>query len=354
MKILIVKLSSFGDIIHALPVVKYIKEVVPESEIHWVVDEEFSSLFKRVDGVSRCIEIPLRKWKKHLSPFSVRDFFGKIRDLRSVEYDFVVDIQGNTKSGIVTFLARGKVKGGFATDGVREIPNLLFTNKKIPLSLEDKHISRKYLRIVSGVLECDQTDIELYPSISPDKSLKEKFREKINQETVKIAIHHGTTWETKGLSIGKWVSAIRSINRSVSSKDRVLTFYLTWGNEREREKAEKIAKGVREKCEDVFLNVVGDMDLDEFMAFLSLMDVVIGPDTGPIHLAAALGVKTVSFYRVTLAERNAPVGPNHRSIQADIDCKGCLKKKCEYMDKCERSIDTENFSRFVQELLSLA
>ncbi|RMG60548.1 MAG: lipopolysaccharide heptosyltransferase family protein [Deltaproteobacteria bacterium] len=278
--------------------------------------------------------------------------------LRAKEYDAVVDIQGNLKSGLVTFFSRSPVKGGFARDGVREFPNLFFTNKKVKLTPEDIHITLKYLRVVSGTLGIDVPQgFDFYPTLFPDDKERESVRARElfgndEVESFRIAIHHGTTWETKGISPERWRRVLETIVDAAMERGKRPEVYFTWGNEEERKQAEAIARGVRERGENCRITVTHKMSIGELIAFMSLMDLVIGPDTGPVHLAAAVGVKTISFYRVTRAERNAPRGKRHVSIQADVHCAGCLRKECPHREMCEEAIRPELFREALFTLLA--
>src|SRR3990170_1801882 len=150
-KILVVKLSALGDVVHALPVVDYLRKKAPGAQVDWVVERRFAPLLERNPGLRRVIPLDLKAWKRQWTARDARREAGEaVRNLRDGKYDLAFDIQGNAKSGVVTRLSGAPLRYGFDRQGVREVPNLLFTNRKIALQPEDRHVSQKYLRVVGA------------------------------------------------------------------------------------------------------------------------------------------------------------------------------------------------------------
>ncbi|MEK6778631.1 MAG: glycosyltransferase family 9 protein, partial [Candidatus Deferrimicrobiota bacterium] len=150
-RILIVKLSALGDVAHALPVLDYLKKAAPGARIDWAVDRRFAALLEGNNDLSRVVPLDLKRWKREWTAGSARkEAAGAVRELREGKYDIAFDIQGNAKSGVVTRLSGARLRFGFDRHGVREAPNLLFTNRKIALRPEDRHIAEKLLRVVSA------------------------------------------------------------------------------------------------------------------------------------------------------------------------------------------------------------
>lgn len=350
MRILIIKISAFGDVIHALPVLTVIKSIDPAARIFWAVDAQFRELLEDNPHLEGILPLPIRRWKKRLSGGDAGELIDLVRGMRGHRFDVSIDIQGNFKSGIVSLLSGARLRYGFNREGVREFPNLLFTNRKVPPRDGDRHVFQKIVRVVEGAMGGKMKDVTLYPSLFSPRGLQEEVREKAGVETgrVNIAIHHGTTWETKKLSPERWVSVISALLHEF--RDRAPVFYFTWGDGEEREVAQGIIDDVGAGG-DTLLRLAPPLSIKQLAALLSMMDLTIGPDTGPVHLAAAGGGKTLSFYRVTSGERNAPLGPSHRYIQAPVDCTGCLKKECEEARKCELSISVDAFVEKARELL---
>lgn len=334
MRILIVKLSALGDIIHALPVLDYLRQAVPEVEIDWIVEEQNRSILEGHPLIRNVICINTRAWRK--SPFSYtsrHEVTAVIKQLREAKYDAVFDIQGNIKSGIITALTSAYKRYGFDLHGVRESLNLLFTNHHIPLTSEDHHISNRSLKIISAAFD---KNYHLYTNIAhietnseDDARAKELLAN--TQEATRLLFHTGTTWETKKWAAENWLELAQLILLNFQS----VQFFFSWGNEQERIEATNLVKKIGGSA-----SLLPRMDLKTFCAVIKSMDVVVGGDTGPVHIAAAVGTPTVSFYRATDASRNGPRGLHHITIQSDISCAKCLERSCKRDDECRQNIKT--------------
>ncbi len=137
MKVLIVKVSALGDVIHTLAVLAYLHSACSDVEIDWLVEEGFSSVLDGHPLIRQVIPLQTKRWRR-LSPFSMlRELWHFSGQLRQRRYDLVFDLQGNSKSGLFTFISRGRDKYGFDRHQVREWPNLLATRHHIALSDSD-------------------------------------------------------------------------------------------------------------------------------------------------------------------------------------------------------------------------
>ncbi|NIO16192.1 MAG: hypothetical protein GTN70_04210 [Deltaproteobacteria bacterium] len=352
MRILIVKISAFGDIIHALPILPYLKKIKPGAQIYWAVDRQFEELLKGNPYLDGIFSLPIRQWKKQFRVGVIGEAFRLIRSLRTYRFDICFDVQGNTKSGLVSFLSGAKLRCGFDKIGVREFPNIFFTNRKVNSRPEDIHISQKVLRVISGYCGENVSLDDVQPMIYFPDALREKVREKLylQGDKINMAIHGGTSWETKKLRAGQWVDIITAIDEKY--RGHGLKIFFTWGSKGEREEsAEIIDRLVSSGIGPDSFVLCPFMEIKELAAFYSLVDVVIGADTGPIHLAAASGGKTLSYYTAPRGARTAPVGPRHRFIQADYPCTGCFKMECPISDRCKETLTPDKFLSPLEELL---
>ncbi|HZW35300.1 MAG TPA: glycosyltransferase family 9 protein, partial [Candidatus Deferrimicrobiaceae bacterium] len=150
-RILIVKLSALGDVAHALPVIDFLRRVAPGADVDWVVDRRFAGLLDGNPRLRRVVPLDLKRWKREWStPAARREASAAVAHLREGKYDVAFDLQGNSKSGVITRLSGAPLRYGFDRNGAREAPNLLFTNRKVALRPGDRHVSQKLLRIVSA------------------------------------------------------------------------------------------------------------------------------------------------------------------------------------------------------------
>lgn len=346
MRILIVKISALGDIIHALPVLDYLRKASPGVEIDWVVEEQNQTILEGHPLIRNVISINTRAWRK--SPFAAgtRSEVGAIvRRLRSASYDAVFDLQGNIKSGIITALTGVSKRYGFDRNGVRESLNLLFTNYHVPLVAGDHHISNRSLKIVSSAFGVDYSSFALTSHIQTNPEDDHTAEELLRNSPGKrhLLFHTGTTWETKKWSTEGWLD----LGRLVLARFPEADILFSWGNEREREEAEKLAAELGNRA-----LLLPRLHLKGFCAILKKVDLVVGGDTGPIHMAAAVGTPTVSFYRATDAKRNGPQGHRHITIQSDMPCARCLNRSCSDDIICRHSIRATDMLEAIDSILA--
>jgi heptosyltransferase I len=336
-RILIVKLSALGDVAHALPVIEFLSKAAPGSAVDWAVDRRFAPLLEGNPGLRRVVPLDILRWKREWPAGSARrEAFAGLRELRRGEYDAAFDIQGNAKSGLVTRLSGAPLRFGFDRSGVRELPNLLFTNRKVALLPSDRHIARKYLRVVSAPFGGAFDPAELRPTIAITADAAAHAariaRDLLPGASPRIALHAGSTWETKKMDTAFWAEAVRSLRGRL----RGLGVLLSWGNDGERREAEEIRALAGESVE-----LLPRLSLKELAALYREVGHMMAPDTGPLHVAAAAGAKTVSVFRATDGNRNAPCGPRHRFLQAPLPCTACLRRRCPRDAECRASIPPE-------------
>lgn len=346
MRILIVKISALGDIIHALPVLNYLRQAAPGVEIDWVVEEQNQTILEGHPLIRNVVSINTRAWRK--SPFAagtLREVGSIVRQLRSASYDSVFDLQGNIKSGIIAALTGARKRYGFDRNGARESLNLLFTNHHIPLGPADFHISNRSLKIVSSAFDGDYTSYTITSHIETtpedDQAAEELLRTTAGD--IHILFHTGTTWETKKWSAESWLE----LGRLVLDRFPAAGILFSWGNEQERDEAEKLAAVLGNRA-----LLLPRLRLKSLCALLKKVDLAVGGDTGPIHIAAAVGTPTVSFYRSTDARRNAPQGPRHITLQSSMPCTRCLERSCPDDKNCRLSIRASDMLEAIASIIA--
>ena len=337
---LVVKLSALGDVAHALPVVGYLGEVAPGAQVDWVVDRRFAGLLEGNPGLRRVIPLDLGAWKREWAAGSSRrEAANAVRLLREGGYDAAFDIQGNIKSGVVTRLSGAGMRFGFDRSGVRESPNLLFTNRHVRSRPEDVHVTQKILRVVNapfgGEIPSRWTVPGIVTSETADNEAERLLGELLPGRNPRLAIHAGTTWNTKKMDPDFWAGVARLL------RDRFprVGVFLSWGTEEEREEAEGIRRLAGEGA-----RVLPRLALRQLAALYKVCGYMLGPDTGPLHIAAAAGARTVSVFRGSDGKYAAPRGPGHRFLQAPLPCTACQikgDKVCPKDAECRKSIPPE-------------
>jgi heptosyltransferase-1 len=330
MKVLIVKVSALGDVVHALPVLAYLRSVDPQMEIDWLVEESFAPLLDGHPLIRKVIRLRTKAWRRQGAGQGGWQALVAGTELRRERYDVVLDLQGNSKSGLFTLLAGAPLRFGFDRTGTREWPNRLATNRKVTLGEDVFHITDRSLAVaqaafpggsvrpLAGPLAADPVAMELVELLLRERGL--------NGQPV-VVLHYGTTWQTKLWALENWQQL------AVCLCDAGMQPLLTWGNDGELAAAEAIRAASGDRA-----LVWPRGTLPELVALLQRADLVVGGDTGPIHIAAAVGTPTVSLFRVTDARRNGPRGDDHLCLQTPLDCSPCLRKSCERDQECAASI----------------
>ena len=293
MKVLIVKLSSLGDVVHAMPAVQDIRAVHAEAVIDWVVEPAFAPLVRRVAGVRRVIECPKRRWRRAWWTGATRAEWRAFKaQLQEEQYDAVIDLQGLTKSAIVAKLARG-TRFGLAnqTEGSSyEAPAGWLVDHAIRVEPHIHAMDRS--RVLVGAA------LGRAPEGPPKYGLNPKQRV-FRTASPTVAFVHGTSRDDKLWPVEHWVQLGK---RVIEAGWRI---GLPQGNELEHTRAEMIAAGLQfEKAFHV--EVWPSLPLDGVLDRLALTQGVIGVDSGLSHIAVALDLPHVQLYNFATAWRTGP------------------------------------------------
>jgi heptosyltransferase-1 len=344
MRVLIIKTSAMGDIIHALPILDYLHKACPGIEVDWVVEEPFKDILTGNPLLHGLHIIRTRKWRKCIlsteTLHEVRDIWN---GLRNSHYDMVFDIQGNLKSGIIAWLTGAKKRFGFTKEFLQESVNALFTNQKITQRIQDDNANTRYLRVVSAAFGKDHIGIDLAVDIytGPNEdAVAEKLIQECNSDQV-FLFHGGTTWQTKFWSEEGWME----LGKAVHAKFPNSMILLSWGNDSEKSSADRVATGIGYR-----VRVIERYSLKGISAIIKKVDLVIGGDTGLIHLAAAIGTPTVSYYRASDGSVSGPRGSRHIIIQSTISCTRCFRTSCDKDSECRDSIAVDAILTGIKEL----
>jgi heptosyltransferase-1 len=346
MRVLIVKVSALGDIVHALPVLDYLHKASPGIENDWVVEEPFREVLEGNPLISELHLVRTKVWRK--KPFA-RDTMNEIRSLKSQlqarNYDMAFDIQGNLKSGVICRLSGAKTRFGFTSDRLQERINLFFTTRQIPMRSIDYHITDQYLRLVSVPFGKNFREMELTSNIftTPEDEAAADILLSTLSDGLVFLFHYGTTWQTKFWSEERWVELAKNILGTFADS----TILFSWGNSQEREAVTRIASSIGRGA-----RILNRYPLKGLIALMKKVDLVVGGDTGPVHLAAAVGTPTVSFYRASDGKRSGPRGLQNVTIQSSLHCTACFRTKCDDDARCRDSIKVEAIMKAIEGLLS--
>jgi heptosyltransferase-1 len=349
-RILIVKLSAMGDVVHALPAVTYLRKAAPSAKIHWAVDTRFEELLEGNPGIAKVVSLPIREWKGRLgSPATWREARNAADRLRGGKYDLAIDLQGNIKSGLVTYLSGAPLRYGFPREAARERQNLWFTNRQPPAVEGDRHVTQKILRVASapfgGTFAMEELRGEVVNTAAETSAAERLLAEALPGASPRLAVHPGTTWNTKRMDVAFWANTVRIVRDAFPG----LGVILSWGTGKEREECLAIRYMAGERV--VLLPRLGYKAL---AATYRACGHMIGPDTGPLHLAAVVGAKTVSVFRGSDGKYAAPLGAGHRFLQAPLPCTACQikgDKVCPRDAECRATIRPAEVAAAMAELM---
>jgi len=348
MRVLVVKMSALGDIIHALPVLPYLHNVSPGIEVDWVVEEQFQDILAGNPLIAQLHMVRTKAWRKKPLARQTRREIGELKTtLRERGYDLVFDIQGNLKSGLVCWLASAPNVIGFSSDVLQEKINLLFTTRQVPIRPVDYHVTDQYLRLVSIPFGKDFKGMTLETDIATSPRDDEEVGALLAtlDDGLVFLFHYGTTWQTKFWTEEGWIE----LGRSVLERFPASSVLFSWGNEEERQVVTRLAAAIGSGA-----RVIERYPLKGLVALLKKVDLVVGGDTGPVHLAAAVGTPTVSFYRASDGRRSGPRGKGHAIVQAPLHCTKCFRTKCDDDQKCRQSIRPAALMKEIEKVFSIS
>lgn len=297
MRVLIVKTSSMGDVIHTFPAVEDALRNRPDISFDWCVEEAFAAVVALHPAIGTIHKVAIRRWRK--KPFdggTWREMAGLRRALRSRRYDLVIDAQGLLKSAAVARQSGAPI-AGFDRSSAREPSATLLYERKYAVPRELHAIERT--RRLFGLALGYQADLSTLSSgiVPPAGGLS-------GVEGKTAFLLHGTSREDKKWPVEDWVETAR---RLVSQQ---FTPIVTWSNEAEKRVAEAIAGAVPETV------LVPKSPLADVTAILGRSTLVIGADTGLTHLASAFGLPTVAIFLATEPGLTGPRGPYSSTLLA--------------------------------------
>jgi len=313
MRVLIVRLSSMGDLVHALPAVTDAAEANPETRFDWVVDQTFSdvpSWHKAVDRVIQCP--PRRSGAAFYQSLRSGKFIQFIKQIRQAHYDLIVDLQGDFKGAITACLANGIVCG-YDARSVREWGTHFAYRQKF-LVAKGQHSMERMRQLMAQALSYP------YRETSPDYGIDRSRLPSVPMplSSPYVVFIHSTSWESKCWPVSYWRQLAE---RAVLSGFSVV---LPWGNKKEQERATQIADG------DSRISVLPDFSISQKAVVIANAKATVGCDTGLSHIAAALSIPSVAIYGATDPALCGTIGENQGVMVSHFECVKCHHAKCSY------------------------
>ncbi len=335
MRILIVKLSSIGDVVHTLPAAALLRQALPGASITWVAERRASAILKDSPAIDELIEIDTRAWRKEFPTGStIGDMRAQLNQLRKSpklngagNADIAIDFQGLIKSGLIAFASRANARIGFETGDLREKASKLLLTEQVETSAFN-HVIEKNLALARAAIDrsaarsaaanrVSNSNYEFPITVSPDD-------ERIVQTAIEnqggpfAIINPGGGWQTK-----LWPSERYAELADWIWTECGLSSFVTYGPGEEA-----LARNVASNSQSGAVRLLAST-LKQFLALARRATLFVGGDTGPLHLAAAGGTPIVGLFGPTSPERNGPFDPRDITVGRDLWCRAeCHRRSC--------------------------
>lgn len=292
-RILIIRLTSLGDIIHTYPMVYDIKHNVPNTKIDWLVDENFADIVKFNPLINRVISIPLRKWKQDKFLF-VFNLLKWLKNLKYIKYDYIIDSQGLIKSAMLSKYFIG-VRYGFDKKSAREKLAPLFYDRTFKIEKNQLAIN-KNRELASKIFEYNISN-------KVNFGIKQSFPrlEKYNYRY--IIFFHGCSNDKKKYPIEKFIELA---NYLIHNND--ISIILPYGNLKEKEHSIAIHNKVINKDKIIIPQKI--FSFSELYSLIYNAEFIFGVDTGLTHLANALNKHLIAIFTHTSHKRTGIIESN--------------------------------------------
>ena len=312
MRVLLIKTSSLGDVIHALPALTDAARAQPGIRFDWVVEEGFAEIPAWHPAVDTVIPVAIRRWRKNLwQTFRNGEWRGFKALLREQRYDLVIDAQGLFKSAWLTRYVDAPV-AGLDRESAREPVASRFYDQRYPVA-RGQHAVERLRQLFAQALGYS------VPVGIGDYGLNKPTAQDDAPQAPFVLFLHGTTWDTKHWPELYW----RQLAERMAAQG--LQVRLPWGNPAEKARAERIADGLDAA------QVLPKLNLAGVARVLAQAQACVAVDTGIGHLAAALDVPTVSLFGPTNPVLTGAYGKSQVHLASDYpSCAPCLQKKCTY------------------------
>lgn len=310
-KILVLKPSSLGDVVQALPVARLLKRRFPAAELHWWLNSELVPLLGNDPDIDRVVPFDRKSWG---SPFGWPGAVGSIRDLRRERYDWVIDLQGLARSSAVAWLASGALTIGL--DDPREAAPIAY-DVSVPRTGYDVHAVDWYLSVLRRLDVPVTWDFEWMPR---DEGAAAAIRLLWPDDGLRwIAFQPGARWTNK-----RWPAEnFAALAARLTAQDPSLRVVVL-GGDADRPLGGQIAAAAPGRC----LDLTGQLSLPGMVEWLRRCVMMVTNDTGPMHVAVALGRPVIGLFGPTEPTRTGPYGQVAHVLRAGLPCAPCMKATC--------------------------
>ncbi len=320
MRILLIKMSSMGDIFHTFPAISDIKKHFPNADIDWVVESSFKEIVEWHPQVRKAIPVQLRRWVKQRDKKSWQEFNAWRKALRTEHYDYVIDAQGLLKSALIAKFASKTGIDGYDKHSAREAITHWFYQRTHAVD-KNQHAVERTRQLIGKALGYT-------PEPKLNFGINQNFTQ-IQKDTRKLVFIIGTSWVTKLWATSEWQALTRT------ALDAGFAVEIIWGSSDEQAIADSIINACPEATRPT-----QRLSITTIAEKLVEAAGVVGLDTGFSHLAGALETPTIALYGATSPVKVGLIGDHTHNLQLSetLDCMPCHKRQCKWLP--ENSRDT--------------
>jgi heptosyltransferase-1 len=324
-RILIVLNGAIGDVVRALPLLGRIRRGWPDAHIAWAIEPKSASI---LDGHPWLNETIL--YDRRRAPWSFVPFLKRVREGR---FDLAIDLQRHLKSGIIAMVSGARERIGFSAQNTKEL-NHWFSTRHIEPQPEMRLKLLQY-QAFGDALGLPASPIEF--GLSASMAEQERARDFLKDASApRLGVILGSSWPSRIY----FPKSIAEVIRGVCAPDRLngngpALFPVLLGGADETALASEVMRGLGGVAA---LNLAGETSLRDLIAIFSQCDAAFGPDSGPMHIAAAVGCPVVSLWGATSPQRSAPWGFADYALTGDIPCHPCYLRTCPVGRECMHRI----------------
>jgi lipopolysaccharide heptosyltransferase II len=336
LKILILKPSSLGDVVQAIPVLRLLRKHLPRSEIYWWIDSALAPLLEGDPDVTKLVLFERRRWG---APRYGPELWRHVLWLRRQAYDWVIDLQSLARTGAIGWLANGALTIGLdeSREGARGFYDIIVRRPSFHTHAVDWYLEvLRYLRVPVN------WDFTWLP---PRDDVAEKVREKWPVGMSRwIAIQPGARWANKRWPAEYFAELVRAgAKRSADTRFAIL------GAAEDQPLGQTIAAADPQRC----LDLTGKLSLPEMVEWIRLSKLMVTNDTGPMHVAAALRTPLIALFGPTEPQRTGPYGQLESVLQLNLPCVPCMKPRCSFEKpfECLRGLRATEVWRVIESRL---
>jgi lipopolysaccharide heptosyltransferase I len=327
-RVLIIKPSAIGDIVHALPVLPRLRKLWQSAKISWLVAPAGAALIERHPLLDEVILFERGRYGRGWhNPAAMWDLVRFIHELRRRKFDLVIDLQGLFRSAWISLACGAPRRVGFSN--ARELAPWFYT-ETVDCSWDHDHAVERYLKVATA-LGCADGPVEFCFAV--DDEDRRYIAELVSPQMKYAVLMPGTNWATKRWPIERFAELAGAL------KERLGLESIVAGGPGDAE----IARQIPAK-----LNLVGKTNLRQIVALLERACLVIANDTGPMHMAAALGIPLVAPYGPTDPTRTGPFGRQDSVIRLNLPCSPCYSRTCSHRS-CLEWLEIEPVLRLAEE-----